>query len=246
MSYITPIRFVGGNRIEIEAGGEVAFNGGALSGIGIIAIDDARTMSREENVAGLASAITLANEIRTDLISHFGNAARHPTGQQSVAAVDAACTDLASLLALAADLLTAYATHNADMILDAGRSYHTAKGKDSALTSADAPTTLAEAVTRLNDLKAKYNDHEDEAVGHDGVASVAADQVVTDNAAYGATNRIPVSDAAAGDFVHWSILNDGTGNVTGVSATAGNGYVDFTFSADPQNDAIISYIVVRA
>jgi hypothetical protein len=43
--------------------------------------------------------------------------------------------------------------------------------------------------------------------------------------------------------VSWAILNDGTGNVTGVSAAAADGSVVFTFSADPQDDAIISYIV---
>ena len=46
-----------------------------------------------------------------------------------------------------------------------------------------------------------------------------------------------------GHKVAWSILNDGTGNVTGVSAVATDGGVIFTFSADPQDDAIISYIV---
>jgi hypothetical protein len=49
----------------------------------------------------------------------------------------------------------------------------------------------------------------------------------------------------ADDTIWWSILDDGTGNVTGVDATAGTDYVDFEFSADPQNDAIISYMVVR-
>ena len=46
-----------------------------------------------------------------------------------------------------------------------------------------------------------------------------------------------------GDQVSWAVLNDGTGNVTGVSAVAADGGVTFTFSADPQDDAIISYIV---
>jgi hypothetical protein len=104
---------------------------------------------------------------------------------------------------------------------------------------------LQEAVTRLNDLKAKYNDHEDETIGHADAATVAADQVAATDAAYGATNRVPVTGALAGDICSWAILIGGTGSVTGVSSTAGAGYVDFLFSADPQNDAIISYTVIR-
>lgn len=211
----------------------------------MVAANGGDTMTREENVAGLLSAITLANEIRGDFIAHAANATRHTTGQQATTAIPAAATDLATLKTLAAALLTAYATHNADMILDANWEYHTAKGKDSALTSADTPTTLAECITRLNDLKAKYNDHEDETIGHADGASVVANQVAATNAAYGDTNRVPVAGVTTGDVVWWSILNGGTGNVTGVSETAGAGYIDFKFSADPQNDAIISYIVVR-
>jgi hypothetical protein len=203
------------------------------------------TMSREENVAGLSSAITLANEIRTDMIAHFANATRHTTGQQSSAALPAAATTLATLLALAGSELTLYAAHNTDAVLAAAWEYHTAQAANKALTSAVTPVTLQEAVTRLNDLKAKYNDHEDETAGHADVGTVAADQTGAADAAYGTTNRVPVVGALVGDTVSWAILNDGTGNVTGVSATAGAAFVDFAFSADPQNDAIISYMVMR-
>lgn len=210
----------------------------------MVAANGGDTMTREENVAGLSSAITLANEIRTDFIAHAADE-RHTTGQQATTAIPAACTNLATLKTLAAALLTAYAAHNTDMAKAADWAYHTAQGKDSALTSAVAPTTLAECITRLNDLKAKFNDHEDETTGHADGASVVANQVAATDAAYGDTNRVPVAGVTTGDVVWWSILNDGTGNVTGVSATAGAGYIDFKFSADPQNDSIISYIVVR-
>jgi len=210
----------------------------------MVAANGGYTMTREENVAGLSSAITLANEIRGDFIAHAADE-RHTKGAQDTSAIPAACTNLATLKTLAAALLTAYAAHNTDMAKAADWAYHTAQGKDSALTSAVAPTTLAECITRLNDLKVKYNDHEDETTGHAGGASVAANQVAATNAAYGDTNRVPVAGVTTGDVVWWSILNGGTGNVTGVSATAGAGYIDFKFSADPQNDTIISYIVVR-
>ena len=160
-------------------------------------------------------------------------------------AIPVVSTDLATLKILVGALLTAYAAHNADMILNEEWAYHTAEGKACTLTSADTPTTLAECITRLNDLKAKFNDHENETTGHNEGASVAANQVAATDANYGDTNRVSVAGVTTGDVVWWSILNDGTGNVTGVSATAGAGYIDFKFSADPQNDTIISYIVVR-
>lgn len=242
--------FVGnasGKAAAVTLQGDVTITNAGVASLALpkmVAANGGDTMTREENVAGLSSAITLANEIRTDFIAHAADE-RHTTGAQDTSAIPAAATDLATLKTLAAALLTAYAAHNADMILASEWAYHTAQGKACALTSAVAPTTLEEAVTRLNDLKAKYNDHEDETTGHDNGASVVANQVSATNAAYGDTNRVPVAGVTTGDVVWWSILNDGTGNVTGVSATAGAGYIDFKFSADPQNDTIISYIVVR-
>ena len=243
--------FVGnasGKAAAVTLQGDVTITNAGVASLALpkmVAANGGDTMTREENVAGLSSAITLANEIRGDFIAHAANATRHTTGQQDTSAIPAAATDLATLKTLAAALLTAYAAHNTDMAKAADWAYHTAQGKACTLTSAVAPTTLAEAVTRLNDLKAKYNDHEDETTGHADGASVVANQVAATDADYGDTNRVPVAGVTTGDVVWWSILNGGTGNVTGVSATAGAGYIDFKFSADPQNDTIISYIVVR-
>ena len=203
------------------------------------------TMSREENVAGLSSAITLANEIRGDFINHAANATRHTTGQQDTTGIAAEATDLATLLTLSASLMALYVAHNADAILTESWAYHSEQATTKALASEVAPTNLQEAITKLNDLKAKYNDHEDETTGHASEASVTADQVAAADADYGATNRVPVSGVVSGDIVSWSILNSGTGTVTGVSATAGTDYIDFEFSDDPQNDAIISYLVMH-
>ncbi|MDI9370188.1 MAG: hypothetical protein QM446_04620 [Synergistota bacterium] len=242
--------FVGnaaGKAAAVTLQGDVTITNAGVASLALpkmVAANGGDTMTREENVAGLSSAITLANEIRGDFIAHAADE-RHTTGAQDTSAIPAAATDLTTLKTLAAALLTAYAAHNADMILDAEWAYHTAQGKACTLTSAVAPTTLAECITRLNDLKAKYNDHEDETTGHADGASVAANQVAATDADYGDTNRVPVAGVTTGDVVWWSILNGGTGNVTGVSATAGAGYIDFKFSADPQNDTIISYIVVR-
>jgi len=211
----------------------------------LVAADDSVTMSYEENIAGLSSAITLANEIRGDIINHFGNATRHTTGLQSTAAIEDEADDLASLIALTNSLMTLYAAHNADMVLGSGWAYHSAQGAAKALSSEVATTTLADSITMLNDIKAKYNDHEDETTGHANQSSVTADQVAATNADYGDTNRVTVANAATGDIVFWNILDDGTENVTVTSATAGEGYIDFKFSANPQDDAIVSYLVIR-
>ena len=229
---------------RVEALEDLVDPGNAL--IVAVSASGGRTMSREENVAGLASALVLANEARGDFINHLANATRHVTGQQPTAGIHAAATDLATLLALTGELLTLFAAHNADAIKASAWAYHNAQAKNCVLTSAVTPTTLVQAVTRLNDLKAKYNDHEDETVGHNSVATVAADQVAATNAAYGTANAVPVSGAAVNDLVFWSIIDDGTGNVTGVSAVAGTDKITFTFSADPQNDCIISYMLVRS
>ena len=211
----------------------------------LVAADDSVTMSYEENLAGLSSAITLANEIRGGIINHFGNATRHTKGLQSTAAIKDEADDLASLIALTNSLMTLYAAHNADMVLGSGRAYHSAQGVAKDLSSEVATTTLADSITMLNDIKAKYNEHEDETTGHADQPSVTADRVAATDAVYGDTNRVTVANAATGDIVFWNILDDGTGEVTGTSATAGEGYIDFKFSANPKDDAIVSYLVIR-
>lgn len=210
----------------------------------VVGGDDAATTSRDTNVAGLSSSITLANELRTDIISHFANTTRHTAAAHPTTTIGAVATDLTSLLSLTGTMLTLYAAHNTDAVKASGWEYHDAQTTAKALSSAAAPTTLEEAITRLNDLKAKYNDHEDETTGHGG-SSVTADQVAASNAAFGAAILVPVTGAQTGDYVVWSILDSGSGSVTGVSAVAGSGGVTFTFSADPQDDAIISYVVLR-
>jgi hypothetical protein len=218
----------------------------ALEAFGnVVAVSGSDTMDREQNVAGLSSAITLANEVRTDMISHFANATRHVTGQQSTATLPVAATDLESLIALVTEETELYVAHNTDAVLGAAWEYHSAQTAAKALASEVVPTNLQDCVQRLNDIKAKYNGHEAENVGHDGQASVVADQVAAADAAYGAVNNVPITGIEVGDVVFWSILDNGTGNVTGVSAVAAAGYVVFTFSADPQNDCIISYIAAR-
>ena len=214
----------------------------------ILACEDALTTSRDLNVAGLASAFTLANELRTDYSAHVADQgaaagehkALHTAGQ--LAAGSVAAYSLATLLTLVNDLTAKYVLHNTDAAATSP-TYHMADvGAGNALAASTAVTTLAGAITRLNDIKAKFNLHAADTTGH-RVGTVAA--IGSTDAALGAAIKVTtgMESVKIGHKVSWAILNDGTGNVTGVSAVATDGGVTFTFSADPQDDTIISYIV---
>lgn len=210
----------------------------------VIAANSALTLSRDNNVNGLATAKALANEILTDYTAHvndYGAAAGehkalHSAGLPAVGA----CSLLASILALTNDLTTKYALHNADAIA-ASPTYHVAQDTTHALAAETAVTTLAGALTRLNDLKAKFNLHSVESTAHRvGVAT----PITSADVSYGVAADVIDLNIHSGDSVFGALLDDGTGNVTVTSFTAVNGAMRFTASADPQ-DAIISYIVVR-
>ena len=211
----------------------------------ILAMDDAMTTSRNMNVAGLASAIALATELRTDYSAHVADVtevtgehkALHAAGQ--LAATSVVPYNLTTLLALVNDLTAKYKLHNTDAIADSP-TYHQKKGTTHALAADTAVTTLNEAITRLNDIKAKFNAHDADSTAH---TTGSKHQIAAADAALGAAIFVPMANVKAGDMVSWAILKAGSGNVTGVSAIANNGGVTFTFSANPQDDAIISYCV---
>lgn len=209
-----------------------------------VSVDDSKVTSVEENVAGLSSAIALANELRTDYTAHIADTSDHTAAADSVNVLsEPEASDLASLIDLVTDLLSAYDAHDADAE-EVAPSYHAAtEAGDHSLASAVAPTTLAECITRLNDLKAKYNAHDADNTAH-GVGS--QHQIAAADAANGAAILVADANVASGDLVCFAILDDGTNNVTGVSAVAAAGGITFTFSGDPGDDAIISYIAVRA
>jgi len=213
----------------------------------ILAMDDAMTTSRDMNVAGLASAITLATELRTKYSAHVADVtaggvtgehkALHAAGQ--LAATSVVPYNLATLLALVNDLTAKYTLHNTDAIAPSP-TYHKAQGTTHALAAVTTVITLEGAITRLNDIKAKFNLHDASKVRH---TTGSKYQIAAADAALGAAIFVPMGNVKAGDMVSWAILKAGSGNVTGVSAVASNGGITFTFSADPQDDAIISYCV---
>lgn len=212
----------------------------------ILAIEDALTTSRDMNVDGLVSAIDLCKDIITEYSAHVADAgedteehkALHEAG---VLASVAAPYDLATLLARVNDITAKYTLHNADAAA-ATPTYHQAQGTTRVLAAVTTVTTLSGAITRLNDIKAKFNLHDADSTAHTTGEKYA---VAEDDAALGSAIKVTagMQDVRIGDHVSWSILNDGSGNVTGVSAAAVDGGVIFTFSADPQDDAIISYMV---
>ena len=211
----------------------------------ILAMDDAMTTSRDMNVAGLASAITLATVLRIQYSAHvadYGGTLQeheslHAAGQ--LAATSVVPYNLATLLTLVNDLTAKYTLHNTDAASETP-THHQKQGTTRVLAATTAVTTLAGAITRLNDIKAKFNLHDADTDAH---ITGSKYQIAATDAALGAAIFVPMANVKAGDMVSWAILKAGSGTVTGVSAVASNGGVTFTFSADPQNDAIISYCV---
>ena len=206
--------------------------------------DPAHTTSREENIAGLASAMLLANTMKATINAHYADAADHTAAIDNVNTLVAPdAYDIPSLIALVSEMITSYVAHDDDAELLANWVYHAgAETADHSLASVVAPINLQTSITRLIDIKAKYNAHDADGTAH-GVGG-SHEELIADPA-YGASIRIEVPQALPGDGALFTILDSGTGTVTGVGVDVGLGFVDFQFSADPQNDAIISYLVVR-
>lgn len=200
--------------------------------------------SREENIAGLASAIGLANDVKASINAGYADILEHTTAIDDVnVIISPAPVTIATLITLVTEIITSYAAHDADAELAANWVFHAAiETGDHSLASEVAPINLQECITRLNDIKAKYNAHDADAQCH-GVGSNY--QVGVADAAYGAAIRVVLPGVLSTDLATWGILDGGTGTVVGVAAVTGNGDAVFTFDADPQNDAVISYLVTR-
>jgi len=204
-----------------------------------------RVTSREENVAGLASAIALANDLKVSINDSYADIADHTTAPDPNVIASPNPLTIPALITIVTEMLVSYNAHDDDAeIAGPGPwAYHAAQeAGDHTLASVAAPVNLQECITRLNDIKAKFNGHDADATCH-GVGS--NHQVITANADYGPVVRFSVRGAESTDLIAWGILDAGTGTVVGVRATPGDSYVDFEFDADPQNDCIISYMVSR-
>lgn len=132
---------------------------------------------------GTSTAITLVNELRTDIMAHAARTNRHTTAVQDATGAPDAADDTESLLALTNWLTEFYTAHDADATLEDEWQYHSAQGTANALTSTAPVTTIPGAVVRLNDIKAKFNAHEALIEPHNSVDSVTGDQIAADDAA---------------------------------------------------------------
>jgi hypothetical protein len=217
---------------------------GVLGSHNIVAVNAAKTTNLEENVGIYDSVIVLANALKGTMNVHYADfgatGEEHKAQDAAIAAANA--TDLASCVTLTKAIQDSYVAHNADSILASDWVYHQAQGTNRALVSAVNPTLASQCLTVLNDIKAKLNLHMADAASHtagDSPAEAAAD------AAASAVSSMTISGANTGDFVFYNVLDDGTNNVSIVSAVAGPESVVVTFSADPVADTVISLLLVR-
>jgi hypothetical protein len=123
----------------------------------------------------VTSAITLVNELRTDILAHLADTTQHTSADAtSGAAIGTAATDKATLLRLTGELLTAYNNHftNRQRVSSnhLQEELNTTLGDSTpameTLASTSTPTTTIECVARLNDLRTKYNTHDGNADIH--------------------------------------------------------------------------------
>jgi hypothetical protein len=119
----------------------------------------------------LTNAITLANDLRTKMLSHFARATIHTAADAvaGAALTASAATNLPTLLTLTTQLLASYSLHYKDAIRGKPTYHgHTMLGEvespvlfavDHKLDSSVPPTTLEEAVERLDDLLRRFTGH---------------------------------------------------------------------------------------
>lgn len=86
-------------------------------------------------------------------------------------------------------------------------------------------------------------EHLDDGILPSHVVKFAANYTTTGGAA---AEAITVTGAAATDIPLVTMQDDGTSNVTIVSAVITANTLTITFSADPGNDTVVSYVILRA
>jgi hypothetical protein len=218
---------------------------GLTGAAGIVLAEDAKTTSLEENIDGLSSCITLANDLKVKLNAHYTDAG--VTGEEHIAldgiVTTNNATNLITLKTLLNALTASYHDHDGDAELASDWVYHQAQESgDASLTSIAAVTTLAGCITRANDIKAKLNTHMADATSHtDGDSP----QVATGNATNGASILVTTTGSIPGDRIFWSITDTGTYEIYGISAIVGTDTTTFSFSGNPGADTIISYAIFR-
>lgn len=125
-----------------------------------------------------AGAITLANDIRSKLLTHLADTFMHKAADTVSQGIltSAAATNLATLIILVGQLQKAYQNHFNDY--QGPNQYHTKEisttyttAGDQTLSTLVAPTEIEGAVSILNDLATRYNSHWGKVDIHRGVTS---------------------------------------------------------------------------
>jgi hypothetical protein len=120
-------------------------------------VNDAANVVASANATDEATAITLANEAKTDFNAHRSSATYHnnvDTGVGGVAVELPNATDLASLVALVNEIKGDYTTHRTQSSADV----HKNEDRVNVVASPSA-IDLASAVALINEIKADFNTH---------------------------------------------------------------------------------------
>jgi hypothetical protein len=137
---------------------------------------------------GGTKAFTLLNEMRADILVHVNKLTRHliipGAGYPPPQLFATEPTTIAALVTMTNWLLLLYKLHDADLAEETP-TYHSAQGTAHALESEVDAETFDEACALLNDIKAKYNLHEAETVGHSDVGTQAGDEIAAADHAAG-------------------------------------------------------------
>lgn len=189
----------------------VGYNGSAIDAV--VAYKNAT----DEN--GLASAMTLANEMKVKMNAHAADAAIHTSGADAVnfPITTANAQDLSTLITLVNKLITSYSAHEADAAKASAWAYHKAQETGThALSSTTAVTSLATAITMLTDIRTKYNAHDADATAHNAGST---HQLSSSAPSSTPANTLKVSAAYQGTDEYGT-----SGNRTSYQITAGIRY----------------------
>jgi hypothetical protein len=140
--------------------------------------------------SGLAVAISLANNLKTKLNAHFADTVQHLSADAAHTIGTANATNLATLVTLTTALVAKYNLHEADSELGAAWAYHRAQKTSTnyfqiaySYYALETPSDLANCLTALSFLQTYFNYHDND--------------VVTHNLASGGRNQSLVATASA-------------------------------------------------
>lgn len=184
-----------------------------------------------------------ASNIATD-VAMSGDITINNAGVTAIGAGVIVNTDINAAAAIAFSKLATLASGNILVGSVGGVATSVAMSGDATIIASGALTIAANAITTAKILDANVTlaklaagitpSHVIKFASQVTTAGGAAAEAFTVTGAVGATDRA---------FVQ--VVNDGTGNVTVLQAVVTDNTLTVTFSADPQNDTVINYQIIR-